>query len=574
VLVAVVAAIVVVLGAGAAAAFFMMRGSSEQLTGLVPADADVFATVYLDPSAGQKINLVALAAKFPKLGEGKDLDQQVNDLIDEAFADSGLTHDDIRSWLGSQIGVSVDVGDDGQPHAAALISTTDPEASRAAVAKLVDGATTSTYDGVEISTVKGGGTFGGAYAIVDDVVVIASDETTVKRAIDTAHGTVPNLGSSQTYTDTLAGLPEGKLGVAYVNVKGLVDQFGSDTAASAALGAGGLGNLEAIESVGISLTAESDGIAVDATTNYDPTKLTTEQRDVLAAPDHENATMAFVPADAFAVAAAEHVDSGLQSTLDQLEQQTPDATAAIDEAGIRDLIAAMTGDLALEVGPGTDGPVSGALLLGTDDQAGMQTFLDSIGTLASQQLAGIGAGTAVPDDLLSQMEACQGTAKQIARCQQELIRGLDLGGKPEAVPLVKEEYHGVTITSFDIPALRSTGFQPAYAVLDGAGVVASAPEEIHRLIDTKASGEDVRTSPVFISATAKVPTVEGVFFLDVQAIADTVRENLPPTEQATYDQDVAPNLAPVTAFVVGSESDEQHQTVRMFLQIAGPPAKE
>jgi hypothetical protein len=79
---------------------------------------------------------------------------------------------------------------------------------------------------------------------------------------------------------------------------------------------------------------------------------------------------------------------------------------------------------------------------------------------------------------------------------------------------------------------------------------------------------------VFISATAKVPTVEGVFFLDVQAIADTVRENLPPTEQATYDQDVAPNLAPVTAFVVGSESDEQHQTVRMFLQIAGPPAKE
>ena len=326
--------------------------------------------------------------------------------------------------------------------------------------------------------------------------------------------------------------------------------------------------------MGISLAAESDGIAVDATTNYDPTKLTTEQRDVLAAPDHENATMAFVPADAFAVAAAEHVDSGLQSTLDQLEQQTPDATAAIDEAGIRDLIAAMTGDLALEVGPGTDGPVSGALLLGTDDQAGMQTFLDSIGTLASQQLAGMGAATAVPDDLLSQMEDCQGTPKQIARCQQELIRGLDLGGKPEAVPLVKEEYHGVTITSFDIPALRSSGFQPAYAVLDGAGVVASAPEEIHRLIDTKASGEDVRTSPVFTSATAKVPTVEGVFFLDVQAIADTVRENLPPTEQATYDQDVAPNLAPVTAFVVGSESDEQHQTVRMFLQIAGPPAKE
>jgi len=189
----------------------------------------------------------------------------------------------------------------------------------------------------------------------------------------------------------------------------------------------------------------------------------------------------------------------------------------------------------------------------------------------SQQLAGVGAAPAVPDDLLSQMEACQGTPEQIARCQQKLIRGLDLGGTPTAVPPVKEEYQGVTITSFDI---QQAGFQPAYAVVDGAGVIATSPEEIHQLIDTKASGEDVRTSPVFTSATAKVPTVESLVFLDVQAIAGTVRQNLPPADQATYDQNVAPNLAPITAFVVGSESDEQHQTIRMFLQIAGSPAKE
>jgi hypothetical protein len=274
------------------------------------------------------------------------------------------------------------------------------------------------------------------------------------------------------------------------------------------------------------------------------------------------------------VLAGEHLDAGLQSTLDTIEQQTPDATAAIDQAGLRDLIAAMTGDLALEVGPGTDGPVSGAVLIGTDDEAGMQTFLDGVGTLVSQQLAGVVAATAVPEDLLSQMEACQGTPKQIARCQQDLIHGLDLGGTPEAVPLVKEEYQGVTITSFDIPSLRSSGVQPAYAVVDGTGVIATSPDEIHQLIDTKASGEDVRTSPVFTSATAKVPTVEGLLFLDVQAIAATVRENLPSDAQATYDTDVAPNLAPVTAFVFGSESDEQHQTVRMFLQIAGTPAKQ
>jgi hypothetical protein len=574
VVVAVVAALVVVLGAGAAAAFFMMRGSSEQLTGVVPADADVFATVYLDPSAGQKANLLMLAARFPKLGEGTDLDQRVNDLLDQAFADAGLTHEDIRSWLGSQIGVSVDVGDDGQPHAAVLISTTDPEASRAALAKLVDGVTTSTYDGVEISTVTGGGTFGGAYAIVDDVVILASDETTVKRSIDAAHGTTPNLGGSQVYADTLAGLPTGKLGVAYVNVQGLVDQFGSDTAASAALGAGGLGNLDAIESVGVSLSAESDGIAIDFTTNFDPTKLTKEQRDVLAAPDHDNTTLAFVPADAFGVVAGEHLDSTLTTMLDTIEQQTPDATASIDQAGLRDLVAAMTGDLSLEVGPGTDGPVSGAVLLGTDDEAGMQTFLDNVATLVSQRLQAT-ASFDPPQDLLKGMELCQGTPKQIARCRQRILGGF--GGFTVtapfgSTPLATEDYKGVTITSFDWPPLRSSGFQPAYAVVDGAGVIATSPQEIHQLIDTQASGTDVRSSPVFTSATAKVPTSEGFFFLDIQAIAGTVRQSLPPEAQAAYDRDVAPNLAPIHAFVVGSESDEQHQTVRMFLQIAGGPA--
>ena len=356
-----------------------------------------------------------------------------------------------------------------------------------------------------------------------------------------------------------------------MNVQGLVDQFGSDTAASAALGAGGLGNLDAIESVGVSMSAESDGIAIDFTTNLDPTKLTKEQRDVLAAPDHDNTTLAFVPADAFGVVAGEHLDSSLTTMLDTIEQQTPDATAAIDEAGLRDLVAAMTGDLALEVGPGTDGPVSGAVLLGTDDEAGMQTFLDNVGTLVSQQLQ-LTAHLDAPSNLLKKMELCQGTPKQISRCQQHIIDGIDVTAPLDTTPLVTEEYKGVTISSFDVPPLRSAGFQPAYAVVEGAGIIATSPLEIHQLIDTKASGTDVRSSPVFTSATAKVPTSEGFFFLDIQAIAGTVRQSLPPEAQAAYDRDVASNLAPIRAFVVGSESDEQHQTVRMFLQIGGGPA--
>jgi hypothetical protein len=394
----------------------------------------------------------------------------------------------------------------------------------------------------------------------------------VKRAIDTAHGTLANLGDSQTYLDTLAGLPDGKLGVAFVNVRGLVDQFGSDTAASAALGAGGVAGLDAIDSVGMSVSAQSDGVAIDLTTNYDSSKLTAEQRDMLTAPDHDNTAMAFVPADAFAVVGGEQADTGLQALLDAIEQQTPDASAAIDQAGIRDFIAAMNGDIAIEVGPGTDGPVSGAFLIGTDDAAAMQSFLDNVGVLASQALSSQTSTAAVPDDLVSQMQACTGTSRQIAKCQRELLNAYYAGGTPtsasDEVPGPStEEYQGVTITFFDVPELAASGLTPAYAVVDGAGVVATSPQEIHQLIDTQASGTDVRTAPVYTSATASVPTAESVFFLDIQAIADTVRTNLPPDAQAAYDQEVAPNLAPLKAFVVGGESDEQHQTIRVFLQI-------
>jgi len=111
-LIAVVAALVVVLGGGAAGAFFLMRGASEELLEMVPAEADAFVTAYLDPSAGQKMNLLSLTDKFPDLGNRAKLSSSVDDMIDEALAESGteLTHQDIRPWLGSQLGAWFELG--------------------------------------------------------------------------------------------------------------------------------------------------------------------------------------------------------------------------------------------------------------------------------------------------------------------------------------------------------------------------------------------------------------------------------------------------------------------------------
>ena len=56
------------------------------------------------------------------------------------------------------------------------------------------------------------------------------------------------------------------------------------------------------------------------------------------------------------------------------------------------------------------------------------------------------------------------------------------------------------------PSLASSGFLPAYVVVDGAAIIASSPGEVRKLIDTKAAGSDVTTSPSYARALARVPT--------------------------------------------------------------------
>src|SRR5438132_128473 len=67
-----VAALVVIggLAFGAIEIFNTVAGTSDVLAKMVPADADVYVTAYLDPSASQKLNLRSLANKFPSAGSG------------------------------------------------------------------------------------------------------------------------------------------------------------------------------------------------------------------------------------------------------------------------------------------------------------------------------------------------------------------------------------------------------------------------------------------------------------------------------------------------------------------------
>jgi hypothetical protein len=524
---------IVAAGGGAAAAFLATRGSDAKVLTLIPSSSDVVVTAELDPAASQKLNLFRLAHAFPALADDQKLGSQVDDALDQALEGVGLDHSDLQGWLGGEVAVSVDFNPDHPDGAAVVVlvaSTDDGKATDTMHTALAhDGAVSEQdYRGVTIQDGQQA-----AFAVVDHVVAISDDPATIRRTIDTAQGQIPDLAEDATYLETVRSLPKSRLGTLYVNPADFVNALGALPLGGTS-GAGGLGTLEAMRSIGVSLAAEPDGFSIDSTLLLDPSKLDQTTRDQLDAPVHPNAALAYVPSHAFAVASQENADDTLRQAVDQA-LATGQGEKLRSKLGLDDAIDALTGDSVLEIGPGTAVvPVGGALVLGVKDAAPVRHTLDGLANLA-----------------LRETSSPLGTAS----VRQNAIPGFS----PPRPAWKTTTYHGVSIRYLQDPSIADAGFLPAYAVMDGAAVIASNPAEIRLIVDTKASGEDITSSDTYTRALARVPSGSSSFYVDVAGIVADVGAFLPP--------DVKANVEPVRTIVAGSEDSSTRTTARVFIEI-------
>ena len=544
-LVVLLATLLVVAGGGSAAAFLLMRGAGEELLQLVPASSEVVVTAYLDPSAGQKVNLMALAHRFPALRDDRRIGQEVDDVLDTALEGSGLSHEDIRPWLGSEMAIVVDLGANiDAPAVSFLVATKDDDAAREALDKALNGslgtAETGEYRGITMHVFDGGASFVG-YAIVDHVVVLSNQSIGLTRVVDVSQGSTQAIGDDPAFLDTISSLPEGKLALAYVNPTEIVNQVFSAGGLGAAGTAPGLDQLRAIRGVGATLSAHPDGLAFDVAVRLDPSKLDPATRLQLDQPVHENGALGFVPRDSYVVATQQGLDETLKQTVDQL-LTNPEGELIRQRIGVDDTLAALTGDLAFEIGPGS-GPVpaAGAILIGVRDASAVQRTLDGLADLvlaAQRRSAGIGPAFG---DLSAQQR-----------------RDL-LGAGPKATWRTST-YDGTTIRYLDDPRLSGTGFVPAYAVVDGAAIVGSTPTEVRKVIDTGAGSEpNISASSSYRRAIARVPDEAGTWYVDVAALVSRFGSQLPP--------DLASNIEPFKSVVQGSSSSSSLSTYRLFIEI-------
>ena len=533
------AAVLVLAGVAGAAAFMLLRGSSEAILGKVPSSADVVVTANLDPAASQKMNLLHIASRFPALGGQDQIRQQLNQTLDGLLRDVGMSHEDVQ-WVGSEVGLYVDVKSTQETSYAILIATDDQSAAAASLQKFragleSQGATfhSSDHDGAQITV--SATTDHPSFAIVDGVVVLGSDEGAVAAVIDTAHGG-PSIADDATFQRVTGALPQSRLGVAFVDTAQLLGTFGDVLGAAGVTT--GVTSLDALDGVGVSLSAESNGLALDTVMMYDDAKLSDVQRQTLSAADHPNELIELVPDDALGMYAVEHLDAAIADQVGRIAATDPQADQELKRLSVTGpggLLSQLTGDVAAAASPeqGTI-PVGGVLMVGTNDPAATSKWLDD--TLQTLPLGATAASC-------SSNGGCRITH--------------------ETTRWATESHGGVTVTY----ASSGAALPVAYAVIGDVAVVGSSRAQVEHVIDVHAGGPAISAAARFTSATASVPTDDGVLYLDVPAIVNVVRGQFPPAEVATFDNEIGRSLKPIEAVVAGTKNEPDLQRTRVFIWI-------
>ncbi len=514
-----VAAAVVLLGVvGASAAYFLLRGSPEAVLTKVPSGADFVAVAHLDPAASQKMNLFRMAEKFPDIGSEEQLTQKVDGMLDDALSGSGLTHEDL-GWVGGEVGGYADVGA-GSPSYAVMIASDDNGAASAALQKTRDTSgttyTSSTMDGVEVWSPASSDQ--PTEAILDDTVVLASSPEAMQAVITTSNGDT-TIQDDATFTGVMDELPDDNLGFVYVNVgsiASLVDLIPGQTS-------GLTSQLDAYKGAAFSISAESNGLAIDSAVTTDPSKLTAAQREALGS--GPNPLLALAPADAYAVVTSSGIGSALEDSVTQFAQLGPGPARTIERLGLigpNGVLQHLTGDLGLQVGPEPSGllPVGGTVMIGINDATAVQSWLD-------RHVPGL-----------------------LAEAGPGFVSG----------SLRTEDYQGVKITYAPTSV--------AWGVVDRALVVGASVKSVEQAVDlSQGNGSSITSNGDFTSATDGLPGTQTLLYVDVSGILTAVQGFLPDDVYQQFLENGGKNLQPIKAVVAGSSSTETVSTYRLFIEV-------
>lgn len=414
--------LVVLLALGGAAYALAGRFLSAQRNtpALLPADTQFYASINpnLSAFAGAKRLQDAYLQTDPEATE--DFNKQLQDQFGVTFKD------DIQPWVGLEMAIAVsgidnlnqDVSDPSavaqEADATILIASRDNAKAQEFLNKVRAKAeadegqkfTEEDYKGTKITVneTDTDGELKGAYAIVQNNVVLASSAQLIKNMIDRSGSTQNTLAESADYKATIAGLPTD--GVGYVYVAGdllrkateqsanQLNELGADSDALKAQLDLQREIVGAFQGLGAALTLPEDGVQLDTAVKFDMSKLGDKAKQQFEATRVQvsDALLNGVAKNALAVYALPIPDT-FRTQIEEFIKSLPDAEEQIQSFEQQfnldleqDVLSWISGEMAVVVMPGeksTDGslsdvPVSGYLVLRSKDKAAAEQGLGKI----------------------------------------------------------------------------------------------------------------------------------------------------------------------------------------------------
>ena len=575
------------LALGAITAFRLLRSSADILSTMVPATSAAYATIDLQPSGSQELALSGLIGRFPALSSPSQRSRRAKRLMTGILEGTGLSAADVVPWLGPQLGVSVSSeapsGSAASFSAYALyVSTTSTSQTQAALRRYRAHLTSSVggthrfsthdYHGVSVTTVADNpeGVFPGiscglagggkgapcpaspapgatptpswqtqfAYAVVHGVLVMAGSPAYLEQIIDTQQGRDPAIAANEDYQRVLGQLPSDRLGLLfldYPSILRLLDPGLRGPASAPTRNA--LAALRAYRGFGVSAEAVSGGLAVDSALDLDPAQLTADERALLSVPPARSTAAGMTPAGAVAFFGFAGTQYVVRELVSALEGTSSGLAGRLGQSGLGTFLGYLDGDLGVELDD-VNGSPAGGLIVGTTHPAATLAFLNS-------------ALPSLVDSLGAAGPTCAAAPPASAA---------SCSAHPAATV---STYRGVGISEIQLPR---TGVTLAWTVVQGEAILATSPAEVRAIIDTQDGAPSLAGSAGYAgTAGARPATATG--YLGMPALLTLIRASLPPAARRSFDQDVLPNLRPISSISVTVTASPSQSLGHIFIRV-------
>jgi hypothetical protein len=318
------AGVVVVVGY-----LFIFAAGTDRAAGAVPADADAYLTVYLQPTTGQQLNLAAMLGNVPGFEDAAGLDQKLNEISARFLGQAGIDYEaDVRPWLGNQLAVAAFSGATltDAPSVLVVVAVKDRAAAQASLGHLAAGRgltpAPATYRGQPISVDPAA-----SWALIQDQLLVAGDQATLEAALDAAADRRPSLADDAAFNAAMRRLPPDHLASAYLNLAAIAE---TADVASAASG---------YATLAVALIAEPQGLRLAGSAPFNRDAASAEARSGFELGSQVATVPGWMPADT----QASVVVFGLHGLLSELERGLATQPAASDVVAALNQLRALAG---------------------------------------------------------------------------------------------------------------------------------------------------------------------------------------------------------------------------------------